>query len=79
MEKGEEAQLQKKLDQVIKSNGARCCCRMLKKNVIDSGLDPDAIAGNDDSASISKCLKEVKASLEKQCDYGHLKKNVFKN
>ena len=29
--KGEEAQLQKKLDQVNKSNGARCCCRMFRK------------------------------------------------
>ena len=36
------------------------------------------MAGGDDSASISKCRKEVKATLEKQCDYGHLKKNVFK-
>ena len=42
------------------------------KNVIDSGLDPDAIVGDDDSASISKCRKEVKSSHEKQCDYGHL-------
>ena len=49
------------------------------ENVIDSGLDPDAGDDDDDSASINKCRKEVKASLDKQCDYGHLKKNVFKN
>ena len=48
------------------------------KNVINSGLDPDAIAGDDDSASISKCRKEIKASLEKQCNYDHLNKNIFK-
>ena len=48
------------------------------KDVIYSGLDPGTIAGDDDSASISKFRKEVKACLEKQCDYGHLKKNVFK-
>ena len=48
------------------------------RNVIDSGLDPDATAGDHDSVSISECRKEVKSSLEKQCDYVHLKKNVFK-
>ena len=49
------------------------------ENIIDSGLDPDAIANDDDSASISICHKEVKASLEKQCDYGHLRRTFLKN
>ena len=48
------------------------------KNVINSDLDPNPIASDgDDSASINKCHKEARGFLEKLCNYGHLKNNVF--